>query len=72
MEVRLMKNILFSAALLALPLVLTGCGAGGTAATAAAEAQAAKAAKKDMDSAKLQIQAAQKLQNERLKQAEQQ
>lgn len=67
-----MKTTLFTAALLAVPCVLTGCGAGGTATTAAAEAQAAKAARKDMDSAKLQIDAAQKLQNERLKQAEQQ
>jgi uncharacterized lipoprotein YajG len=58
--------------LLALPLLLSGCGAGGTATNAAAEAEAAKAAKQDMDSAKRQIEAAQKLQDQRLKQAEQQ
>jgi PBP1b-binding outer membrane lipoprotein LpoB len=53
-------------------LLVSGCGAGGTATNAAAEAQAAKVAKQDLDSAKRQIDAAQKLQDERLKQAEQQ
>ena len=53
-------------------LVLSGCGAGGTATNAAAEAEAAKAAKQDLDKAKKQIDAAQQLQDQRLKQAEQQ
>lgn len=53
-------------------LVLAGCGAGGTATNAAAEAEAAKAAKQDLDKAKQQIDAAQQLQDQRLKQAEQQ
>lgn len=57
-------------------LLVSGCGAGGTATNAAtnaaAEAQAAKAAKQDLDSAKRQIDAAQKLHDQRLKQAEQQ
>jgi len=57
---------------LALPLLLSGCGAGGTATNAAAEVKAAKAAKQELDSAKQQINAAQKLQDQRLKQAEQQ
>lgn len=65
-------RVLAGAALLPLFLFLAGCGAGGTATNAAAEAAAAKAAKKDMDSAKQQIEAAQKLQDQRLKQAEQQ
>lgn len=65
-------RVLAGVASLALILSLTGCGAGGTATNAAAEAQAAQAAKHDLDSAKQQLDAAQKLQNQRLKQAEQQ
>ena len=65
-------RVLAGAAVLPLILTLTGCGAGGTATNAAAEAEAAKAAKQDLDSAKLQIDAAQKLQDQRLKQADQQ
>lgn len=52
--------------------LLSGCGAGGTATEAAAQAQAAKAAKADMDKAKSELNAAQALDNARLKQAEQQ
>lgn len=64
---------LYRAALIALiPMTLSGCGAGGTATNAAAEAKAAKQAKQDMDKAQKQLDAAQKLQAERLKQAEQQ
>ncbi len=64
---------LYRAALIALiPMTLSGCGAGGTATNAAAEAKAAKQAKQDMDRAQKQLDAAQKLQAERLKQAEQQ
>ncbi|HQT43406.1 MAG TPA: hypothetical protein PLD79_05370 [Halothiobacillus sp.] len=61
-----------TAALLTLPLVLTGCGAGSTATQAVSEAQAAKAAQKDLDSAKAQINAVQQVQNQQLKQAKQQ
>lgn len=52
--------------------LLSGCGAGGTATEAAAQAQAAKAAKADLDKAKSELNAAQALDNARLKQAEQQ
>lgn len=58
--------------LLLTTLSLAGCGAGGTATQAAAEAQAAKAAKQNLDSAKAQIQAAEQLDKQRLKQAESQ
>lgn len=63
---------IWGGATLLLSLILAGCGAGGTATNAAVEAKAAKQAKQDMDKAQQQLNAAQKLQNERLKQAEQQ
>lgn len=63
---------LLIAAVLPIALTLTGCGAGGTATNAAAEAKAAKAAQQELDSAKQKIDAAQQLQAQRLKQAEQQ
>lgn len=63
----------YRAALIAIfSIILAGCGAGGTATNAAAEAKAAKQAKQDMDKVQSQLDAAQKLQEQRLKQAEQQ
>jgi len=61
-----------SSLMLAMPLFLSGCGAGGTATNAAAEAKAAKQAKQDMNKAQQQLNAAQKLQQQRLDQAEKQ
>ncbi len=59
-------------AIIVCSMLLAGCGAGGTATQAAAEAEAAKAAKADMDRAKKELNAAQALDDARLKQAEQQ
>ncbi|HQS03573.1 MAG: hypothetical protein B7Y07_12090 [Halothiobacillus sp. 24-54-40] len=72
MNILLFFRTIFAVAALALAAVsLAGCGAGGTATQAAAEAQAAKAAKQDLDSVKSQLDAAQNLQSQQLKQAEQ-